>query len=486
MAEQSLQDLVEIAVGVYHKDLPSLKLYDQYKRGEQSAPYGARGHTEEFRALAKRSVYNWVGLAVNIPCQMSIIDGYRVRNNSDPDEFEAFKGNRMERKQLAIHEAAATYGHAFAEVEMPDDGAENAEGVPIPSIRALPTMKMVVLYEDPFNDRFPVFAMRLDSLPGESKDGEATVWYGPDKMRISWRNTDAGHAVQVVKSSPHGFPVIPIVRWVTFQDLEGRTCGVVQPLIQPQDEVNQGKYDLNVTRNFSAYKIRTASGLEGEPVIDPDTGEQIRDENGDYVFAAPEIGPEKFLVSEDDTTKFGTLDETPLDGFISSLAQSVEHFAAVSQIPPHALQGRMANLSAEALVAAEEQLMRLVGSYQRSWGDSWCILFQLVAYAQGQPGALYDFSGQIRWREMRARSIAEIVDALGKGAQMLGIPQKSLWSRFPDVDAATLQEWKEAADALPPVEQTEHGNALNMSRALTGLSTTAARSAGTVPARRTA
>lgn len=472
----SLDDLVDIAFSTHRRDAGQLRKFDDYARGEQASPYGARGHTDEFRALAKRAVTNWIGLAVDIPCQMSIIEGYRVRGAADPPEWEAFKGNRLDRKQYSFHHAAGVFGHSFAEVEWPKRG-ETASGAPLPYVRGLPTSRTVALYDDPFGDRFPVFALKFDAaVSGDSSDGEATAWTQDEKLRISWRKSgDDGRDVTVVSREKHGFPVVPIVRWVVQQDLEGRTTGLVEPLIQPQNSVNQAKYDLSVTRNFSAYKVRTASGLEGEPVLDND-GQHVLDEaTGEPLYEAPEIGPEKFIVSEDEKTKFGTLDETPLDGFIESSNQEIEQFAAVSQIPPHALQGRMANLSAEALVAAEEGLMRLVGSLQRSWGDTWATLFQLISYAQGQSDALDDHTGHVRWRDMRARAMGETVDALGKGAQMLGIPAEGLWKMFPGADAATLQDWKTLVDAAPPVEVTPEGNAMNLSRNLAGMASASAR-----------
>lgn len=483
----SLSDLVDIAVDVHKKDAARLRQYDDYSRGLQAAPYGARGHSDEFRALAKRAVTNWIGLAVNIPVQMSIIEGYRVREDADPPEWDAFRGNRLAKKQAAFHHAAGVFGHSFAEVEWPKPGRV-VNGHPLPLVRGLPTTRTVALYDDPFGDRFPVFALRFDQgVDARSGEGEATAWDAENKMRLSWDTTGGERKVKVLSKVPHGFPVVPIVRWVVSMDLEGRTTGLVEPLIKPQDDANQAKFDLSVTRNFSSYKIRTASGLEGEPVIDPQTGEQLLDEaTGEPIYQAPEIGPDKFLVSEDEQTKFGTLDETPLDGFIASLNQSVEQFAAVAQIPPHALQGRMANLSAEALVAAEEQLMRHVGALQRSWGDTWTSLFQLIAYAQGNPDALDDFTGRVRWRDMRARAMGEMVDALGKGAQMLQIPPEGLWKMFPGADASVLQEWRDLAASAPPVETTEAGNALNLSRNLTGMATRASRSSvsGVSPSRR--
>lgn len=483
-----LTKLVDLAMGVWQRDHRDLQTYDDYHVGKQARPYSARGQTDEFKALADRSIFNWIRLAVNIPCQMSVIEGYRIRDDANPPEYEAFTANDLDRKQFSIHEAACVFGHSFAEVMMPHPVFDkNADGTPVPTVRALSTKRTVALYNDDFNDRFPVFAVEFDKFTDpDEKEGQATAWTETERLRLAWDTSADARNVTVVSREDHGFTVVPIVRWVVHQDLEGRTTGLVSPLIQPQNDMNQGKYDLTVTRNFSAYKIRTASGLEGEPLIGPD-GQQVIDDNGDPVFLAPEIGPEKFLSSEDEATKFGTLDETPLDGFIASLNQSVEHFSAVSQIPPHALIGRMANLSADAMVAAEEQLMRLVESLQRSWGESWTTLFQLISFAQGNPDALKDHSGLLRWKDMRARALSSTVDALGKGAQMLQIPPRELWKFWPGADAGTLQQWNKAYDEQPPVELTETGNAANLSRSLTGLSRTSSRgqsATGEAPSRR--
>jgi len=48
------------------------------------------------------------------------------------------------------------------------------------------------------------------------------------------------------------------------------------------------------------------------------------------------------------------------------------------------------------------------------------------------------------------------VDALGKMAQMLGIPQQELWERVPGVTQSDVERWKAAAqqgDALGQLTQ---------------------------------
>jgi hypothetical protein len=53
------------------------------------------------------------------------------------------------------------------------------------------------------------------------------------------------------------------------------------------------------------------------------------------------------------------------------------------------------------------------------------------------------------WRDTSARAFAATVDALGKAAQMLGIPATELWHRIPGTSAEEVERWKAVA--------SEHG-----------------------------
>src|SRR5699024_4097178 len=156
-----------------------------------------------------------------------------------------FKGNRLERKQNAFHHASGVFGHSFAEVVWPENG-RTASGAPLPVVKGLPTTRTVALYDDPFGDWVAVFALMFDTAStAASSEGGATVWTEREKFRIRWENKgQSGRGITVDEDSRvnHGFPVVPIVRWSIDMDLEGRTTGLVEPLIRPQDDVNQNKY----------------------------------------------------------------------------------------------------------------------------------------------------------------------------------------------------------------------------------------------------
>jgi hypothetical protein len=161
------------------------------------------------------------------------------------------------------------------------------------------------------------------------------------------------------------------------------------------------------------------------------------------------INARRWMWAEDEHVKFGTLDETPLDGFISAIDLAFRHIAALGQVPPHHLLGQIANLSAEALTAAETALERKVQEFKSSFGESWERVFRLAMKMLGENGA-DDFNAEVIWRDMEQRSLAQAGDALGKLREQLGIPARGLWARVPGATASELRQWEQLADEEEP------------------------------------
>src|SRR5690606_27326665 len=94
-------------------------------------------------------------------------------------------------------------------------------------------------------------------------------------------------------------------------------------------------------------------------------------------------------------------DETPLDGYIAALKDVSERLSAVTQTPPTYLLGQIANLSAEALNAAEKTFNRKVESYKHSFGEAWERVFRIASRLDGVEGA-DDVHGEVVWRDMES------------------------------------------------------------------------------------
>ncbi|MFE3144739.1 phage portal protein [Streptomyces scopuliridis] len=409
----------------------TLDRIDDYDRGTHDPPYMPPTADAEYKLLAERAVTNWIPLLVKTPAQALAVENYRHKGESDKTapEWTEWQRNRMDARQNAVHRAALIYGQSFVTVlpEKTDAG--------LPAIRGVSPRRMWAGYEDPATDEFPLWTFEMEKAPAPGKTVLATVMddtYVYD-MRVG------GTTPEVIRRRKHGMGVCPAVRFAADIDLEGRVTGIVAPMIPIQNRINQSVFDLLVAQTFGSFKVRTIAGMAPPIELDAD-GKPVLDANGRPKAKPITADAARFLVAKDPDTKFGSLDETPLDGFISSIELATRHLAAVTQTPPHYLLGSLINLSAEALAAAEAAKTRFDDELKHSFGESWEAVFGLMSLIMGLS---VDREAQVAWKDVQSRSMAQTLDALGKAAQMLEVPVEILWSKIPGFTAADVEEARE-------------------------------------------
>jgi hypothetical protein len=438
--------LVEDMFLTLNHDRGEYDLVHDYFEGKQLLPYAPRNATAQIRDLQKRSIANWIPLLVNLPSQMSFVDDYRRRQGqvlekksksktaeNTSTEWRLWQRNRMDGRQAVLYRSCLLYGHAFVVVNNIDP--ENI------TYDILSTRNTVAYFRDPVNDIRPSHVLTIKSYPrSESVPGLAILW--DDLYR--WEMTYTFDGKFIVKGKPfaHGLKKCPVVRYTCFIDDEGRTRGVVLPAIPLQDRLNQATFSTNVTSDFGAFKVRYAAGLM--PAFKKDeNGDLVLDGAGEPIPEPIEVTQSSLLLSDDPQTKFGQLDETPLDGYIRQEEQAARNFTTLSQFPPLASIANLANLSAEAWSAAEAQFIRWIDSLHISLGESHEELMRLGALAAGDMEGADSYGGEVRWRDMSTRTVAVMMDALGKAAQMLEVPRKGLWPLIPGVTNGMLDDWEE-------------------------------------------
>jgi hypothetical protein len=124
----------------------------------------------------------------------------------------------------------------------------------------------------------------------------------------------------------------------------------------------------------------------------------------------------------------------------------VEHLAAITQTPPTYLLGRMVNLSAEAITAAEAGLVSKVKRRALHIGEGHEEVMRTALGLVGSPAAT-NLAAECVWADFETRSIAQLTDSLVK-MRSLGVPLEALWERY----GATQEEidrWHELNEAEP-------------------------------------
>lgn len=425
----SAQSVAEVArdqlFPLWKKERERLDRVDRWLRWEQEDPQLPRQATLEMRALVELARTPWLWLVVSTVAQALYVDGYRTPETGDNARaWEAWQRNDYDARQVQIHRAAVAYGYAFSTI-LP---GTRPDGGPGAVMRGVSPRKMQAVYADPVEDDWPAYAIRVDRV---ADTYHVRVYDDEDEHFLT---TDTpGDRWTYMRSRRHGVGVCPVVRYANSLDLDGRTDGEVEPYIPLAKRINKTAFDRLMTQHFSSWKVRTVAGM-----AEPDTEEEANRKK-------IQLRQDDLLVAEDPDTKFGTLPETPLDGFIRAFEADVKALAASSQTPTHALTGDLINLNAEALAAARAELDRKIYERQVSFGKSHDQMLRTAAFLEGDGPGAEDFTAHVTWQDTSIRSMSQAVDALGKAAQMLGVPPKALWSRIPGVTKLDVDEWQAMA-----------------------------------------
>lgn len=401
-----------------------LAILAQWARGNQPAYLVAPIHNAEKRALQALSKTPWLGLVVTTLAQSLYVDGYRAAgsNINAPGPWQTWNANNFQAKQIAIHRSALTFGYSYARALSGTamDGTEQTV------LRGLSPRKLFALYEDSVDDEYPVYALEL------MQNGHQVRFYTED-VYYDFDMPSGGSFPTPPTVTYHGTGVVPIVRYLNRMDLDGYSPGEVEELIASAMRIDKTDNDRMLAQHYNSWKVRTATGID-----------ELVDASGAPVKNTSSIlKNEDFLGSTNPEAKFGTLDETRLDGFIAAHETDVDTLAANAQLPPHLLTGKMVNLSAEALAAAQFSTNAKIYERKTSFGSSHNQLLRLAAHIEGDVEGAKDFTASVSWQDTSIRSLAQAADALGKLALMLGMPKEFLWSMVPGITQSDIETMKD-------------------------------------------
>ncbi|MCY0933638.1 phage portal protein [Streptomyces sp. H34-S4] len=483
MADTSPLSLAKELIAILDRDEKRLQRIDDFIHGKHDDPYMPAQADEEYKLLAKRAVSNWMPLLIGTPAQALYVDGFRPGSTEaglprpttlTSPEWRHWQRSRLDARQAAVYRGALGYGHSFVLTE------KTAKGV---MSKGLSAKKTAALYEDPANDDAPYAALTITAKPRGDVPGKARMFDATYEYAVSFKSVSDLDSVKVASlKKRHGATECPVTRFAASVDLEGRTVGVVEPMIPIQNRINQTIFDLLVAQTYTSHEVRYATGMApplqmelldeaGNVTTDPalavDSQPKL-DGAGNPIPANINHNARRFLFAEDPDVKFGSLPGGPIGSLIDSVDMSIRHWAAISQTPPHHMLGQIANLSAEALLAAETSLGRMVTEFQSLFGESWERVFRLAAELDGDSASAEDFSGEVQWRDMESRSLAQSADALGKLADQLGIPKRGLWKRVPGVTQTEYEDWEQMAEE----DDSEGQLARALTRATPGTGTT--------------
>ena len=419
-----------------------LDLWMHWEHEPIDLPANASREQRNLRDLARTP---WLGLVVASTSQAQVVDGFR-----SPDQLEnstawaIWERNRFGAKQHPIHYAANGYGYCYGKAVPGEINGERRA-----RLTAVDPSHAIAVYADELEDEWPAYV--LQGRPYGS------TWlmklYDDEYEYIVSVGSDGGD-VEFIEWRQHAVGVTPFVRYAPFQDLKGRAVGEVEPFINLAKRLNKNVHDRLLAQHYNSWKIRTASGIDlGKGLKEPGP-DSSPDEWARYAAEIEKrrirLGQSDMLVARDPNTKFSTLDETPLEGFVKVDESDQKTLAAVSQTPITAF-AELSNVSADTIAEIRNGWAQKVAMRCAGMADGHAQLLRLGAHIEGDDAAANDFRSRITWQDLQIRSLSQAADGLGKIAQMLQVPVQALWPLIPGVEKADVDEWKQIAaegDAL--------------------------------------
>ncbi|NKZ13659.1 phage portal protein [Mycolicibacterium septicum DSM 44393] len=346
---------------------------------------------------AKVALRNFDQLSSNL-CRTAVVslqERLRLSGVEGTDAWSLFEYSDLDQLAAQVHRDALLYGVGYVLVWTDSNGKPRA---------TVESPKQVIAQRDPVTRDVVKAVKRVRT----KTTTEAWVYY-PDRVE-HWRSNspssgNAGYAL--VETVPHTLGVVPVVPI-------GDDSSAIDDLLSLQDGINKLLTDMLIASEYAGRPRRYATGIElvekpvtddqGQPVIDPDTGEVVTE----AVNPFPESN--RMMVSEAAESKFGALPAADLKTFESGIRVLISQAMMVSGLPAHYVGLLQESVtSADALRAAEAALVARAEARQRIYGVGWeAVARLLVAIRDGvDPDSVI---ARVVWSPADTRSQAQEAD----------------------------------------------------------------------------
>lgn len=418
---------------------PDVTLFDEYYRGKHKLRFASDQFREYFARRYTGFSDNWTQVVGDAPTERLELVGIRPKDMAKGGDDELW-GDWSENDADALSDLAFLDAiiakRAYALVWARDDET--------PTISWEHPSQAIVGYDPETRERTAGLKLwRDDQFEYATLYAPAWVWkFQRSAVRVAPdQRTESG--LYVVGSVggwqprqpasddtwplPNPLGVVPLVEFPNRPRLLGAPMSDIAGTVAMQDAINLLWSYLFNAADYASFPQRVILGAERPRV-------PVLDANGQVIGDRP-VELEKFAVNrvnwiEDPNAKIGEWSAANLEAYTKVIEVQVGHIAAQTRTPQHYLIGKMANLSADALKAAETGLVKRTEEKTEHFGRAAREVFRLLALVRGdQRKAAAVARGTVLWKDVESRSEAQLVDALLKMKQV-GFPFKFLAERY--------------------------------------------------------
>ncbi|MFF1499748.1 phage portal protein [Streptomyces sp. NPDC058316] len=434
-----------------------------YYKGEHPLRFASESFRKHFAKQYAGFSDNWTLPVADAPVERLTVTGVKAagETRSHADLWSVWQRNGLDAESQLGFLGAGTGARAFVLVWGDPDDEET------PEVTVEDARQAVIAYE-PGSRRKRVAALKswqdgqrvyatlytktevwkleraVSPEPSKSPSMQSVEELGRD-----FELRDTGNAPN---PQPNPMGVVPMVELPNRPLLADDPISDVAGVIAMQDAINLLWSQLFTASDFASFPQRLILGAEAPktPILDK-TGQVI----GEKAVDLDKFAVDRVLWIEGEQAKAANWPAANLEAYTKVIEVAVGHIAAQTRTPSHYLIGRMANLSGDALVAAETGLVKKANEKQLWFGTALREVFRLIALARGEDKLARGLAGgQMLWADAESRNQAQAADALLKLRQ-IGFPFEWLALRYglSPTEVADLVRMRAEEAELDPAAQ---------------------------------
>ncbi|MFC8704712.1 phage portal protein [Streptomyces anulatus] len=413
--------------------------HNAYYRGRGRLKYASdafsKFHGDRYRDFCD----NWVQVVADSPVERLTVNGIQAAGETEADKelWKVWQVNGLDADSQLGFLGAVNGARCFVLVWGDPDDPD------MPVVTFEDASQCIVAYE-PGSRRTRVAALKRWQdggedfatlyLPDEVWKFSRPVMYGEDAKSPAMTEVDEElkrwkprELDEEPNPQPNPMGVVPMVELPNKPSLVGEPMSDVAGVISMQDAINLLWAQLFTASDYASFPQRVILGADAPklPVLNSE-GVVI----GDKPVDIEKFAVDRVMMFNGKDAKIAEWQAANLTMYTGLIEVAVGHLAAQTRTPQHYLIGKMSNLSADALLAAETGLVKRVEEKQLWYGQGIREAARLIALAQGddrKADALR--SGRVLWADAESRSHAQLADALVK-LKGIGFPLEWLASKY--------------------------------------------------------
>lgn len=355
---------------------------------------------DEYKDFLRKSRSPLLDFAAKCIAQGLAIDGH-----SDPEVWDrVWNGSGMDGRQSALNYETVAYGYGYV-LAFPGD----PDGL---VSRPLSAMTTFSVNEDPWDDD-PQYVLHCVKHNPAQPDSELWRLFDSEAMYSFRGRPDRPRDVKITE---HDLGVNPVTVIRSEFAYDGFPRSVVEPGIPAYKRVVDATFSVKMLERYGAFPQKYQSG-----------GQIATDEQGNALIRP---SADSILHSDEFDTKFGAFPAADIEKATAAVDHHMQQLAAILNLPPHYLLGKVVNLSSDALAATETSWLRLITRLQGSMEDGYEAHLRKGAAILGMTDAAQDLTSEVHWRDTSVRSLAQVADAAQK-LDAMGADRELLFQMIP-------------------------------------------------------